>query len=172
MTEKENNRKNHERMVIILLIIIIIFSILYCAYELMFNQREQPMFDGPAIDYTAEAIDDNTSTSNTSGTTEVAMTYSDEVTISKNKHSASILFENPTSSNQNIVLQLWLGEQKIAESKLLPIGHKLTSLDCDDIPNFDEKEYDGKFVILSYDPETNEKSIVNGEIPVKIYIEK
>lgn len=103
----------------------------------------------------------------------VSLTYTTAVQIDADKKQASLYFANPSKSNQDIVLQVVVHDVVIAQSGKISPGKKVEKLDL--IPSgakqLQSGGYDGEFVVLYYQPDTHEKTIVNTEIPVKVTVE-
>lgn len=98
----------------------------------------------------------------------VSMAYQREVSVSLGEKEVSLVFENPEKSVNEMVLQLVLtGEEDlvIAQSQRLPPGYRIEKMDLLDVGEMlEEGEYEGKFHVLYYDPDTGEKAVVNGDI--------
>lgn len=61
----------------------------------------------------------------------------------------------------------------IAESGLIPPGHKLTTLELKALPDgtvLPKGNYNAVFYILAYDKDTNERAVVNMQIPISLTI--
>ena len=99
----------------------------------------------------------------------VSMAYQREVYLSLGEKKASLVFENPEKSVNDMVLQLVIpGEEEdlvIAQSGKLPPGYRLEEMELlDTVQVLEEGSYEGKFHVLYYDPDTGEKMMVNGDI--------
>ena len=102
----------------------------------------------------------------------VSLTYSTNVTIDLSDETAILYFANPGKSVQDMVVQIVIQDNIIVQSGKLTPGNQLTALDLldDTAKKLTVGGYDGKFVILYYDPDTGEKAIVNTEIPITINV--
>ena len=102
----------------------------------------------------------------------VSLNYSDRVVVDTNELLAHLYFANPGKSNHDIVLQIVIQGEMIAQSGLIKSGHKISQIALSDgvedllLPG----GYDGNFMIYYYDPISNERSMVNTEIPVYITV--
>ncbi|MDO4331251.1 MAG: hypothetical protein Q4C58_01005 [Eubacteriales bacterium] len=100
----------------------------------------------------------------------VSMIYQKTVQISLSDNTASLMFQNPSKSVNDIVLQIVLvGDDKtetvIAQSGTLSPGYKLEKLDLlKDAAKLSAGQYTGRYNVLYYDPETAERSVLNGSI--------
>lgn len=102
----------------------------------------------------------------------VSLTYANQVGIDLSSGTVSLLFANPGKSNQDMVLQIVIQDHVIVQSGTLSPGHRVLSLDLlqGTADMLSAGGYDGKFVVLYYNQETGEKSIVNTEIPIHITV--
>lgn len=100
----------------------------------------------------------------------VSMIYQKTVQISLSDNKAALLFQNPSKSVNDIVLQLVIvgedGEETvIAQSGTLSPGYKVQQLDLiKGAAKLSEGEYTGKFNVLYYAPDTKERAVLNGSI--------
>lgn len=118
------------------------------------------------IEDTAEVPED----AGTGGYVEIAA--SPEATIHLADNSAEVFFQNPSRTNQDVALQLYVDERMVAATDLLPPGYQIRSLTDVDTSDLESGTYEGKFVIQAYDPETAEKQIVNAEIDLTVFVEE
>lgn len=102
----------------------------------------------------------------------VSLSYSREVSIELNNETVGLYFANPGKSNQDIVIQIVVQDEVIVQSGTLKPGNQVTNLEL--LNNAAEiltvGGYEGKFVVLYYDPVSAEKSVVNTEIPISITV--
>jgi hypothetical protein len=96
------------------------------------------------------------------------------VTVDLSDNKAELLFGNPQKSNQDIVLQIVVKGQVIVQSGRIVPGNRVKSLGLlADAPVLGAGIYSNencKFVVLYYDRESGEKSILNTEIPVTVTV--
>ena len=103
----------------------------------------------------------------------LSIQYVDRVTVSLTDKKAYLNYSNPSKSTQNIVLQIVIQDQIIVQSERIEPGYRVTEL-----PLLDGAEKilaegvytQAIFKILSYDPKTGEKSMIdtNAEITVTV----
>ena len=175
MEEKENKRK----LSVILLLILLLLTVSAVGISIwaIRSRESTPVLApdyAPQAEENAEPIDDGTDEklSQPEGGGAVSLTYAKDVNISLSKKSATLLFENPSKSNQDMVIQLVIDDVVILQSGKLMPGNRVTELN---LLKGTEKQlsaggYDGKFVILYYDAASGEKAMVNTEIPVNITV--
>lgn len=100
----------------------------------------------------------------------VSMVYQKEVGISLSGQTASLMFQNPSKSINDIVLQLVIigadgTETIIAQSGTLSPGYKVEQLELiKGAAKLSAGEYAGKYNVLYYDPDSGEKAVLNGNI--------
>ncbi len=100
----------------------------------------------------------------------VSLMYSTEVSIGKSDKTVSLLFGNPSKSNQDMVVQIVVQDTILVQSGLLKPGSQVTSLDIADTSMLQPGTYEGTFKVLYYQPDSGEKAIVNTEIPIEITV--
>ena len=102
----------------------------------------------------------------------MSLTYSNEVTIDLSDKAAGLYFANPGKSNQDMVLQVVIQDTVILQSGTLKPGHQVKLLNLLEGAEkmLQPGGYEGKFVVLYYDPISGEKSMVNTEIPITINV--
>lgn len=170
----EQNKSN--KILIILLIVITVVALSVTAWALFLRKDAGPAL---APDYApketethAEAIPGDTGEKMEApkGGGSVSLTYSNEVSIDLSDKAAKLIFANPGKSTQDMVLQIVIQDTVIVQSGTLKPGNRVTSLDllAGAEGMLAPGGYEGKFVVLYYDPVSGEKAIVNTEIPVKI----
>ncbi len=104
----------------------------------------------------------------------VSLTYSTNVSVSLSAKQISLLFGNPTKSNQDMLVQVVVHDTVIAQSGKLSPGKQIKKLDLlkDTEKLLEVGGYKGKLVILYYQPDSGKKAIVNTEIPMQIIVKE
>ena len=104
----------------------------------------------------------------------VSLSYSNKVNIDLKSGQVSVNFKNPSRSTQSMVLQVIIKQNEsdivIAESNRIPPSYAIYELDLKENISLSKGEYEGMFNIIYYDEETDEKAIVNTNIPIKINV--
>lgn len=173
LQEKENK---HKRSVILLLLLLAVVSVGIGIWTVRFRETETVLAPdyAPAVEKNAESTNDGTDSKldQPDGGGAVSITYAKDVSVSISKKSATLLFENPAKSNQDMVIQLVIDNTVILQSGKLMPGNRVTDLRL--LENAEKRlpegGYDGKFVVLYYDAESGEKAMVNTEIPVTVTV--
>jgi hypothetical protein len=200
-------------MIIIIVLCFITFSSTVVTATLLIKNSMQKdkgnVYPVVSQDPDAEPIEEEGSSeeplTNPDGGGAVSLIYSNQATASEGDGIATILFQNPSKSNQSIVIQLQITDKElieklgktgrtdkekakiegaedydseknrmiIAESGLIPPGHKLTTLELKALPDgtvLPKGNYNAVFYILAYDKDTNERAVVNMQIPISLTI--
>lgn len=102
----------------------------------------------------------------------VGLTYSTEVTIDLSEENATLMFQNPSRSTSDMVVQIVIQDEIVAQSGKLVPGKEITTLDL--LSGAAKKlapgGYDAKFVVLMYDPDTGEKAMLNSEAAISVTV--
>ena len=105
----------------------------------------------------------------------VGMTYSNEVTIDISEKKAILRFDNPSKSQNSMVLQLKIGEMVVFETGAIAPGKRITSMDVKDsvLEQLELITYttDTNFRVYFYDPNTNERAMVDTKLPVSVTVQ-
>ena len=176
----KNKTLNKTNIILISALVgIIVFLICTCAY-LILAKEETPVLSPDiapsSTDKHSEPMNDGSQ-----GTTETAtgggaasLAYTKKVTIDLSSEKASMMFGNPSKSNQNLIIQVIIQETVISQSGLIEPGNKVTTLEL--LPkiknSLSEGVYSGKYLVFAYDRETGEKEKVVMEIPITINVQK
>ena len=175
-TKEKTEQNKKTQIIIIVLIFITLIAVAVTVWALFFRKTVPDLTPDYAPQETekhAEPIPDDAGDEKmetTEGGGAVSMVYQKEVQISLSDQSATLMFQNPSKSVNNIVLQLVIcskdeTETIIAQSGTLSPGYKVEKLDLiKDSATLSEGEYTGKFNVLYYDPDTGEKSVLNSTI--------
>lgn len=123
----------------------------------------------------AESIPDETDTDkldHPEGGGALALTYSLEVSIDRASNRATLYVANPSRSNEDIVLQLVVQDEIIAQSGTISPGKQVKELDLLSgmADALSPGGYEGVIRVLSYKPDTGEATILNTDIAVTITV--
>lgn len=172
--EKENKKK---KLLILLLLFITIAAVGVSIWAIWFRDSAPvlaPDYAPQQVEENAEPIGDNADEKleQPEGGGAVSLTYAKEVNINLSAKTASLLFGNPTKSNQDMVLQLVINDVVIIQSGRLEPGNIVSTLNLLDgvEKRLAEGGYSGKFVVLYYDRTSGEKAMINTEIPVTVTV--
>ena len=173
---KQEKKKNK---IIILLIVGMVICLSVTTWALFFRKPETKVVltpDYAPMETEANQIpiegDDNEKLAAEDGGGAVRLTYSTTVTIDLSEKKVNLMFANPGKSTQDMILQLVVQDNVLAQSGRLTPGNQIAELDLTDIAvqKLTAGSYDGKFVVLFYNPDNDERAIINTEIPVTITV--
>lgn len=102
----------------------------------------------------------------------ISIEYENRVTIDLSDGKAYLSYANPGKSTQNIVLRIEIQDTAVVQSGTIRPGNQVSELELLDgaAKKLQEGVYDAVFRILSYDPVTGEKAMVDtlAEITVTV----
>lgn len=183
---KNNGIDKKTRIIIVILIVIALIAIGITVWAAFFRDSKEsapaesssaalaPDYAPKDVESNAEPMGDegDEKMSQPEGGGAVSLTYSKDVSINLSDKTCSLLFGNPTRSNQDMVVQIVIQDEVVVESGRLEPGNQVTKLDLTDeaAAKLSAGGYDGKIAVLYYQQDTGEKAIVNTEIPVTIEV--
>ncbi len=171
-TQQEDKKK--KKKLLIFLILFILLDIILLVVLLGTRTTLAPDYAPVNEEKYAEDIGDDgdKKLDQAEGGGAVSLTYSTDVDISLDKKLATLFFANPSKSNQDMVLQIVVHDVVVAQSGTISPGKQIGKMDLlsSGARKLQAGGYDGKFVVLYYQPDTHEKTIVNTDIPVKITV--
>ncbi len=171
-------KKNYKKALILAAVLLAGICAGVFAGVLYFQNEEETAVLAP--DYAPEETEENAEKTGDEGAEKnpqpegggsVSLTYSRQAEINLDEKTISFVFENPSRSNQSMVLQILAQDVVIAQSDTLPPGYELRSLSLEEGVEFEQGTYEGKFLISFYDEGNGEKAAVNTEIPITIQIQ-
>lgn len=177
---QKNTRQNGKKkwLFLLLMLLLITFSCMCVTlWVLLFKDADivlTPDYAPQEIEVNQTPIggDDSSKMETEDGGGAASLLYSSYVTIDLSEKQAVLMVANSGKSMQDMVVQIVIQDQIVAQSGRLTSGNKVTILN---LLNGAEKKltvggYDAEFVVLYYDPDTGEKSIVNTEIPISVSV--
>lgn len=179
--KRKSDRTKRLLLLLLLLLLLITLASVSVTMWLLFFRGEETVLapdyapretEANQIPLETESITDDAKLEAEDGGGAVSLRYSPYVTIDLSDRLCVISFANPGKSAEDMLVQIVVQEEVLAQSGRLTPGHQLTALTLLDGA---EKKlavggYDGKYVVYYYDPDTGEKSIVNTEIPISISV--
>ena len=178
MSETEQ-KKDKKKILIIILSIGIAICIALLIWALFFRTpAASPDYAPDKLEPNAQVMqdDDSEKLEAPSGGGAISLQYEDKVTISLSDKKAYLNYSNPNKSTQNIVLEIVIKDQTIAKSGLIKPGYQITELPLSDGAEemLSEGVYneDTVFRILSYDPDSGEKAMVDTKAEITITVQK
>ena len=179
----QNKKLNKTTIIIAILAVITVTALCVTMWALFFREPSagddnkvilNPDYAPQKQEQNAETIPNDTGDKMAppEGGGAVSLTYSNEVKIDISDKAAAVYFANPGKSNQDMVLQIVIQDTVILQSGTLKPGNQVKLLNllegAEDM--LQPGGYEGKFVVLYYDPISGEKSMVNTEIPITINV--
>ncbi len=177
LEHKEEEKDKKRRLLLLLLLLLLLIAVGVTIWALFFRQAPAlvPDYAPRQQEQHAEDIGDSgeEKLTQSKGGGAVSLTYTTQVTISLADGQASLYFANPSRSNQDIVLQIVVQDVVLAQSGTISPGKQVTTLDLLEgaADQLSAGGYNGEFVVLYYQPDTHEKTIVNTQIPVNITVQ-
>lgn len=175
--DKDTTKKDKRtRLLILLLLLIAIIAVGVTIWALFFRTAAPvlaPDYAPVEEETNAEDIeggDDGEKMSASNGGGAVSMTYQKGVTISLSDRTASLMFQNPSKSVNDVVLQIIIvssdgTETVVVQSGTIKPGKKVEKLELiEGAAILSEGTYTGRFNVLYYDPDSGEKAVVNSSI--------
>lgn len=172
----QNKKVNYKKLLVLLLALLVAATGSVAVW--LYSRGEDVVLApdyAPEEEQFAEVIpNDGTGKKDPAAGPSVSLTYSDQVTVDLDEKIASLMFANPGKSTHNIVLQIVVQDEVIAQSGTLSPGNQLKKIEL--LKGADKKltagGYDGKFMVYFYDPVSQERTIVNTEIPILLTVKR
>ena len=166
-------REKKRRLLIIILLLIAFASLALCAWLLLRTPELAPDYAPQEIDPNAFAIEDvEDKLDEPEGGGAVGLTYTPEVTIDLSEKSATLMFQNPHRSNDDVLLQIVVQDEVLAQSGRIEPGMQISTLEL--LPGAAEMlspgGYDAHFTVLFYDAETAERSVLKSEAAISLTV--
>lgn len=102
----------------------------------------------------------------------INVTYTTNVTVDLSENKVTLLYANPQASNQNVAILIMVDDLVVAKSDLITPGHGVDTLSLEKYAQerLVAGGYDGELVIRAYNPETNEKAMVDAKGKIEITV--
>lgn len=177
--QRPSRRERRSKRLIILLLVVAVAAVGIAVWAVSFRGQDEQITDltpdyAPQQEENVESMGDegDEKLEAAEGGGAVSLTYSVDVSVSLSEETVSLYFGNPSRSTENIVLQLMIQDTVIMQSGLIEPGSQVSTLSllAGAAEHLEPGGYDGKFVVLYYDPETGARAIVTTEIPVTVTV--
>lgn len=177
----ENNKKQDEKKrhaLIALLALITVVSVCTAIWAIFYRDRNYSTQSSTDSEFEPVQVDSNVieiggdeeKLSQPEGGGAVNITFSDAVNITLSNKEMQLMVQNPNKSNQNMTAAILIDGKVIAQSGLIKPGFMLEKLENADTEKLSAGTYGGIMAINFYDPETNEKSVMESEFDVMITV--
>lgn len=176
-TEKKEKRR---KLLIILLCAGIVVCLAITVWALFFRSQNDP---GLTPDYAPAQTEPNVTPVEGDGSRldvpegggGISIEYVGSVNIDLSENKATFRYTHPAKSTQNIVLQIVVKDTVIAQSGLITPGNRLEELTLLDgaAKKLSAGTYtDAQFKILSYDPDSGEKAMVDTKAEITVTVQE
>lgn len=172
----DNIKKNKSRTIIIILCAVIALLMVITVVVLIEKNKGiqiDPDYAAGEIDNKAKNLNKKEEKNKTqAGGGSVSLDFAPTATVKGKK--ISMNFSNPSRSTKDVVLQLIIEkngkELIIAQSNRLPAGYQLKEMELDKSIKLSNGIYEGKYTVLYYDSESNERSSLSTDLPITITV--
>lgn len=168
---------NKEKILIMLLLVITIISLGVTVYTLLVSKDEEviaPDYAKPEIEENAEPFGNQNAEqyekSENGGAVDIIYEKDVEIDLSENK--AYLMFGNPKKSNHNMLVQIIIKDLLVSESGMIKSGNRVKELNLqNDVKDkLISGQYEGEYRIYFYDCVSDEKAMVDVNIPILITV--
>ena len=180
MNDTKQEKKNDKRKILIIILSVgIAVCLAVTVWALFFRTPHgvSPDYAPEKLEPNARVIENDNSAKleTASGGGAISLQYEDNVTVDLSDKKAYFNYSNPNKSTQNIVLEIVIKDQVIARSALIKPGYKITELPLTDgaekLLSTGIYGEDAVFKILSYNPETGEKAMVDTKAKITVTVQ-
>lgn len=106
------------------------------------------------------------------GTQTIDVICAQELTVHTVSRTVELFYQNPASSELDVSLELYVQDNLIASSGIVPAGYQLNSMPLLVQLEASGQKYDGRLKTILYDADGNRISYVDSEIEVFVRIQK
>lgn len=178
--ENDENKAKKQRIIIAALILGMIFCIGITIWAVFFRKSETkplvPDYAPQQTEQNAEPLEDNSRSLDVpEGGGGISLEYESAVNIKLSDKTAYFSYKHPNSSTQDIVLCIEVNGEIIARSGTIKPGNQLKTLPLleGEEDKLSEGTYtDANFRVLSYDPQSGEKAMVDTVAKITVTVEK
>lgn len=160
---------NKRNLLIIILSVLIVLCVGVTVWAVFLRKSEEPPItpDYPPKESESNQIpiegDETGKIDSPEGGGGIRVTWSTTATASLSNDTVSFYYANPGVSNQNVAILLTIGDLVVAKSDLIAPGHQVVELKLEAAAKakLQVGGYNTVLTVRSYDPESNEKAMVN-----------
>ena len=105
------------------------------------------------------------------GVTKASFTCEAQMTVNLRAERVDLMFANPSRSNQNMVIELLIQGEVIAQSGRIEPGYRITSLPLSRADQLTQGIYNGTLKIYFFDPQTGAQ-VVDSNFPVVLTVKE
>lgn len=168
MKKKQGSRK---WTVLILLLLLIALGLSgRAAWNTWFRPVPQSEFNPVDLEMNAEELLGDEDQDGQSGINQVSVTAKTEMTVRLESGTAELYYANLSSTNQDVILALYVEDAMVYESGVLPPGYKVEHLDGLTTNGLEPGTYKGTIQVFPYDRETGERKLVNTALEISVHV--
>ena len=166
-----------KQIIIWLLVLVTVVSVGVTVTVLLLRRDDQPLppdYPPQGTEENQKPVggDENNKLESPEGGGAINVTYGTNVTVDLSDERVTLLYVNPHASNQNVTVTIMIDDLVIAKTDLINPGNKVEALTLEKSAKskLQAGGYEAKLVVRAYDPETNEKAMVDtqGKITVTV----
>jgi hypothetical protein len=121
-------------------------------------------------DNVTDVGDDSDKLAQNEGGGAVSINFGDQAMVFLSEGTVTLDYENPSSSNQSMVVELVVQNTVLAQSGYLDPGNRLDTIPLEDGISAPEGDYQGDLMVYFYDQETRELANAQVAIPVTVHV--
>ena len=166
-----------KQIIILLLALVSIVAIGVTVWAIWFREADAPIPpdyppQGTEENQTPIEGDNSNKLESPTGGGAINITYDTNVTVDLSENQIKLTYVNPNASNQNVAILIMIDDLVIAKSDLINPGNMVETLKLEETAKskLQAGGYNAMLVVRAYDPQTNEKAMVDtkGEITVTV----
>lgn len=166
-----------KQIIILLLALVSIVAIGVTVWAIWFRETDAPIPpdyppQGTEENQTPIEGDNSNKLESPTGGGAINITYDTNVTVDLSENQIKLTYVNPNASNQNVAILIMIDDLVIAKSDLINPGNMVETLKLEETAKskLQAGGYNAMLVVRAYDPQTNEKAMVDtkGEITVTV----
>lgn len=171
------SKNNKSKILIAVLSVGIVVCIAVTVWAVFFRTNGDADYAANKIEPNAQLIEDDNSEKLEApvGGGAISLQYEDQVTIDLAAKKAYLNYSNPNKSTQNVMLEIVIQDQTVAQSALIEPGYKVTELPlvsgAESILSDGVYNQNAVFRISSYDPDSGEKAMVATQAEITVTVQ-
>ncbi len=178
--DEKKDKKREKLVVILLLLLVILISLSASVWSIFFDKSHATITpeyalvpeDKGAKKISGEEGKSEEKLSHPDGGGSVGISCSPKVKIDRSENKATLMFQNPSRSNNDMVVRLVVQDTLLAESGKLVPGKEIDSMEIleESVHKLQLGTYEGTFIISLYDHDTGEKAMMESSVNVQVEV--
>ena len=170
-----------KKLLIIALLSVAVIAVVVTVCLVVFKEDEvlAPDYAPPAIEENAEKIEgDNEEKMEVSGdgSGAIGISYKKTATIDLSDEKIAVYYSNPNRSHNSVLLQIVVKGEVVAQSGTIKPGYRVSTLDLLDGAaarlQAGTYEQDTQIVVYTYDPVTDERTMMKYNLPIIVTVQE